>query len=244
MESSLQHLQANVIDCLDSYGIACDQDQAALLLRHLELVIEKNKVVNLTRITNPEEAVVLHIVDSLLPLAVPEVKKKLGGKFLDMGTGAGFPGIPYGILSEAPGALVDSVGKKVAAVVEFCSELGLDGLSGGHFRLEDYATSHRGEFDVVLARAVAQSNVLVEYASPLLSNGGILVLEKAKPEVTEINASKRAAKICGLSLVDIQEFELPNELGHRTVIVYRKTHKPEIKLPRRNGLAKNEPLGL
>lgn len=244
MESSLQYLQANVIDYLDSYGIACDQDQAALLLRHLELVIEKNKVVNLTRITNPEEAVVLHIVDSLLPLAVSEVKEKLGGKFLDMGTGAGFPGIPYGILSEAPGALVDSVGKKVVAVVEFCSELGLDRLSGGHFRVEDYAISHRGEFDVVLARAVAQSNVLVEYASPLLSNGGILVLEKAKPEVTEINASKRAAKICGLSLVDIQEFELPNELGHRTVIVYRKTHKPEIKLPRRNGLAKNEPLGL
>ncbi len=229
---------------LTDYGIQASANQVQGLLKHLELVIEKNKVVNLTRITNVEEALVLHILDSLLPLTLPEVSERLSKAYLDMGTGAGFPGIPIGLLSGSQGVLIDSVGKKISAVNEFCDELGLEKVHGKHGRLEELAVTHRGEFGLVFARAVAQANVLVEYATPFLAKNGMLVLEKAKPEMTEINASNKAAKICGLRMLEPVEFELPNELGHRTILMYIKENQPSIKLPRRTGLAKQSPLGI
>lgn len=229
---------------LASYGIEASCDQVQRLLKHLDLVIEKNKVVNLTRITNVDEAIILHILDSLLPLTLPEVSERLSKTYLDMGTGAGYPGIPIGLLSGSQGVLIDSVRKKISAVNEFCVELGLNQVHGEHGRLEELAVTHRGEFSLVFARAVAQANVLVEYATPFLAKNGILVLEKAKPEMSEINASNKAAKICGLRLLEPVEFELPNNLGHRTILLYVKDSQPSIKLPRRTGLAKQSPLGL
>lgn len=229
---------------LNDYGIEATSEQVQGLLKHLELVIEKNKVVNLTRITNVEEALVLHILDSLLPLTLPEVSERLSKAYLDMGTGAGFPGIPIGLLSGSQGVLIDSVGKKISAVNEFCSELSLEKVHGEHGRLEELAVTHRGEFGLVFARAVAQANVLVEYATPFLAKNGLLVLEKANPEMSEINASNKAAKICGLRMLEPVEFELPDNLGHRTILLYIKDNQPSIKLPRRTGLAKQSPLGL
>ncbi len=226
------------------YGIQASNEQIQRLLKYLDLVIEKNKVVNLTRITNVEEALVLHILDSLLPLTLPEVSERLSKTYLDMGTGAGFPGIPIGLLSGSQGVLIDSVGKKISAVNEFCDELGLDKVHGEHGRLEELAVTHRGEFALVFARAVAQANVLVEYAAPFLAKNGILVLEKANPQMSEINASNKAAKICGLRMLEPVEFELPNNFGHRTILLYVKDGVSSIKLPRRTGLAKQSPLGL
>ena len=229
---------------LTDYGIKASEKQVHGLLKHLDLVIEKNKVVNLTRITNVDDALVLHILDSLLPLALPEVSERLSKAYLDMGTGAGFPGIPIGLLSGSQGVLIDSVGKKISAVNEFCSELGLENVHGEHGRLEELAVTHRNEFSLVFARAVAQANVLVEYATPFLAKNGLLVLEKANPEMSEINASNKAAKICGLRMLEPVEFELPDNLGHRTILLYVKDNQPSIKLPRRTGLAKQSPLGV
>ncbi len=229
---------------LNDYGIQATGEQVLGLLKHLDLVIEKNKVVNLTRITNVEEALVLHILDSLLPLTLPGVSERLSKAYLDMGTGAGFPGIPIGLLSGSQGVLIDSVGKKISAVNEFCDELGLKKVHGEHGRLEELAVTHRGEFGLVFARAVAQANVLVEYAAPFLTKNGMLVLEKANPQMSEINASNKAAKICGMRMLEPVEFELPDELGHRTILLYIKDDSPSIKLPRRTGLAKQSPLGL
>ena len=122
MESSDRlGLEQSVIDQLSVYGVACSPQQARLLIHHLELVIEKNKVVNLTRITDPGEAVSLHVVDSLLPLSCDDVALNRSCKYLDMGTGAGCPGIPLGIMTGAHGLLVDSVNKKVQAVGEFAN---------------------------------------------------------------------------------------------------------------------------
>ena len=99
-------------------------------------------------------------------------------------------------------------------------------------------------FSYVFARAVAQSNVLVEYAAPLLKKNGLLVLEKANPTKDEMAAANRAAKICGMKFVSRETCELPNGLGHREILQYQKVAKSKIKLPRQNGMAKNQPLGI
>lgn len=238
--ASLKH----VTDELGSFGISCTEAQTRLLLKHLHLVIEKNKVMNLTRITDPSEAVTLHIVDSLLPLACPACGLSRSDRFLDMGTGAGFPGIPLGIMTGAHGMLVDSVSKKVTAVEEFLGTLGLTSLHARHARLEELAVSLGSSQDYVFARAVAQSNVLVEYATPFLKMNGFLVLEKGNPTEGECDAALRAADLCGLSLVSREGFELPHGLGHREIFFYQKVASPRIHLPRKNGMARRDPLGI
>lgn len=231
---------------LAAYGIDADDEQIRLLLLHLELLAEKNETLNLTRVASIEEALVAHVVDSLMPL--PCLGRLVGPKpcrLLDIGTGGGFPGLPLAIMTGWESLLIDSVGKKVTAVEGFISELGLGNTAQAqHIRAEELARKEPECFDVVVTRAVAQSNVLLEYASPLLARGGYLVLYKARPSDEELLAAERAAKLCGMELVSRETFELPNDSGHREIFLYKKTAKPKLKLPRRTGLASKEPLGL
>lgn len=228
---------------LDEADIEVSDAQQALLARHLELVIERNKVVNLTRITSAEEAVYLHVVDSLLLLG--SFAQSPAGPFVDVGTGAGYPGVPLAIVTGRRATLVDSVGKKAAAVRDFVDELGLDGrVAVESVRIEELARTHRGRYAVVTARAVAQANVLVEYATPLLRKDGRLVLAKARVTDEELEAGDRASRICGLKRVSRETFELPHDLGHREVISYQRVGNPRIKLPRNTGMAQHHPLGL
>lgn len=237
-------LVQQLISELDDFGIVCELSQARLMIRHLELLIEKNKVVNLTRITDPNDSVTLHLVDSLLPLSCKDVSVTENDRYLDLGTGGGFPGIPFGVMSKSHGVLIDSVGKKVDAVNSFIEELGLKRITALHTRVEDYALAHKGSQTIVLARAVAQTNVLVEYAAPLLSRGGLLLVQKGKPDQGEVDAGVKAGELCGMNLVSRETFELPRDLGHREVLVFRKVDKPKLKLPRKAGVAKRNPLGV
>lgn len=239
-----EHLVEQLIDELSQFGISLTQEQAQMLVSYLGLVIEKNKVVNLTRITNPSEAVTLHLVDSLLPLASNSLHVDESSKILDMGTGAGFPGVPVAVVTGAQALLVDSVRKKTDAVAEFVAVLGLANVSTRHSRLEELARELTSSQDVVFARAVARTNVLIEYATPFLSQNGVLVVEKGRPEDDEIIEAEKAAALCGLSLVSRETFELPHDLGHREILIYKKVGKSKIKLPRRTGLAKSQPLGV
>lgn len=216
-----------------------DLSDAKLCVRHLLMVNQVNQYMNLTRISDIHEALVLHVVDSLsltrdLPIE-PE-------RFLDMGTGAGFPGIPFAIYTGCEGVLLDSVGKKVNAVDAFIAELGLDTVSAIHDRCESYASKHASEFDIVFARAVGQMNLIVEYATPFIEEDGYLVMAKANPSDEERRIADKTAELCGLELVGVDEFDLPCELGHRTVYLYQKVSKPRVKLPRAVGLAKKQPL--
>lgn len=228
---------------LSSSNIEVTDEQLVLLARHLDLVIKKNKYLNLTRIDSFEEGVYLHVVDSLL--LCTSFDDAPSGLFVDIGTGAGFPGIPLTIVTGRKAVLVDSVGKKVAAVNEFVGELGLErSVRVETARAEDLGKRMRGQFSVVTARAVAQSNVLVEYAAPLLRMGGKLVVAKARPAEDEISAADRAAKVCGLKRVSRETFELADGRGHREVICYERVGNPAIKLPRAVGMAKHHPLGM
>lgn len=239
-----QAFETDIKTLLSEFSIACDERQAALLLRHLDLVIEKNKVMNLTRIVDVSDALVLHIVDSLLPLVCQHVTLSCSSSFVDMGTGAGFPGIPLGIMTGAQGTLIDSVGKKVNAVNEFIATLELDNLVAAHGRLEDLACSLRGTQDYVFARALARTNILIEYAAPFLKRNGSLVVSKAHPDEDELAEAERAGELCGLRLVSRETFELPRDLGHREILTYTKTGKSRIRLPRKAGTAKRDPLGV
>ncbi len=229
---------------LAEYGIVITTEQADLLVSYLQLVIEKNKVVNLTRITDPEDAVTLHLVDSLLPLACKKLDVGSDSHLLDMGTGAGFPGVPLAVVTKAQALLVDSVRKKVDAVSEFCQTLGLSKITTRHARLEELARELPCSQDYVFARAVARANVLLEYATPFLSMGGLLVVEKGRPEDEELEEADRAARVCGMNCVSRETFDLPRKLGHREILIYKRISKPQIKLPRNNGMARQKPLGV
>lgn len=231
-------------DWLANYDIASTAEQRELLLRHLDLVVEKNKVVNLTRIVDEQDAIVLHVIDSLLMLPVVEAQGfSDDSRYLDMGTGAGFPGIPIGIMTGARGLLVDSVGKKVAAVQEFINGLSLqDRLDAAAERVEQLALEQPNSFDLVTARAVADTGILVEYASPLLSNGGKLCILKANIDRLEIKRGDKTASLVGMSRVSRETFELPMGKGHREILIYTKTGIPKVKVPRAIGMAKKKPL--
>jgi 16S rRNA (guanine527-N7)-methyltransferase len=225
--------------------ITVTPEMAELLIQHLELVVEKNKSINLTRITNEHEAIVLHVIDSLLLIAHNPIVLRPDEKLLDVGTGAGYPGLPLTIVSGCQSTLIDSVGKKVNAVEEFTNVLGLaDRVSCLHARAEEVPETCHSRFDVVVARAVAQTNVLIEYATPCLRRNGTLLVGKGNPSDEETQAASRAARICGLEESGRFEYDLPHDLGHRTILVYTKTGNPRIKLPRQNGMAKRSPLGL
>ena len=225
--------------CSD-FDLNISEEQAALCIKHLNLVIEKNKQVNLTRILNRDEALVLHILDSLLLLDQLEGAPK--GRFLDMGTGAGFPGIPLAIASGRPAVLIDSVGKKINAVNDFCKELCLEDVVGVHTRLEDGAKTYRGSISAVVARALASLPVLCEYASPYLVKHGLFIVTKGNPSEDELESGIKAADICGLKLVQKSSFDLPLDLGHRETLVFEKYKPASLKLPRQNGLARKKPL--
>lgn len=230
-------------ETLSAFGIGTTSEQRELLLRHLDLVIEKNRVMNLTRISDWYSGMILHILDSLL--LVSSCDQAPIGPFLDMGTGAGYPGIPLGIVTGRKGLLVDSVGKKVSAVTEFVEELGLDDqLFTCHARVEDLGRDRRSSFAVVVARAVAQTNVLVEYATPLLMQGGRLVVTKGNLSDEELEAGLAAAGICGMECVSRETHELPDGMGHREILTFEKVRKARIRLPRKAGEAKRHPLGV
>ena len=223
---------AKLFEWSDEYGLSLTADQIQLLLTDLKLMLEKNHILNLTSIRDPFDALVLHILDSLLFL-----------KPLDMGTGGGFPGLPLACTRPYEVTLLDSIGKKVAACSEFADHLGLSSrITCVHSRLEDYAKDIPHSFNFVVARALSSLNVLIEYATPLLSRTGFLICGKGNPSDVELENAALSAKICNLQLVSRETYELPADYGHREFFIYRKVGSSKVKLPRKAGEAKRNPI--
>lgn len=228
-------------------AIEVDEEQSQRLVKYLRLVLIKNCSLNLTAIREWEKALVLHLVDSLTLL--PEFDKQpefiSEMPFLDMGCGAGFPGIPLAIMRPMRiGELCDSVRKKILAVDGFISELGLERqLSTNSERLENYAKYRKHEFGCVTARAVSALPVLLEYAAPFVPREGRLIVSKGQPTADELESGERAAKVCGFQLRSNRTVELPESMGQRTILNYVKVKEPAYKLPRAIGMALKEPLG-
>ena len=226
---------------LGMMGIHPGPGELALLVRHINLVLEANRRVNLTRITDVACAAKLHTADSLAVLA--DVAGSPAGTLLDLGTGAGFPGIPLAICSERRVLLLDSVAKKIRELEWIIGELGLSSrVQAAAGRAEALGRARPGEFAVVTARAVSELPALVELASPLLMQGGRLICLKGTPEATEVDRATRVAEVVGLQLECERAFDLPEGAGHRTVLSYRKVGEARVSLPRREGLAQHSPL--
>lgn len=232
-----QFSSEEVAAALRAVGVAASDLQLSLLARHAELVLEANAVMNLTRITDPDDVLDLHIQDSLGPFSGSPLPS---GRIVDVGSGAGYPGIPLAIMGHEM-TLCESVKKKAAFLVDAVNALGLQ-CEVVPLRAEELAAVRADSFSAVTARAVSALPALVELAAPLLSAGGCLFAMKGRLEAAERDQADRAAVICGMTCRVIEEYHLPRG-DARTLCVYEKTGKPRIALPRRPGMAQRQTLG-
>ena len=162
---------------------------------------------------------------------------------LDLGSGAGFPGIPLAVASGRRVMLLDSVGKKVRELEAIISAMGLiDILVAKADRAESLARTARDGFSVVTARAVSELPALVELAAPLLVQGGQLICLKGTPGRDEVRRADKVAGLVGMGLCSVREFDLPEGAGHRTILAYGKLGTASVRLPRREGMAQHSPL--
>lgn len=209
-----------------------------LLKRHLELVIEANKTTNITRISTWEEGMLLHVEDSLVGL--PEVMDAPAGRMADIGSGAGYPGIPLAIESGRQTLLADSVGKKTAILSSMVETLRLENVEVYTGRIEDLAREKPAAFTVVTARALAQLSILMELASPMLQEGGRLVCYKANVSDEELQHALSLQEQLGMKHMSDRTVTLGDNC--RRIICFEKTGRPKIKLPRKVGMAQKRPL--
>ena len=217
------------------------ESQQELVNMHLNLVIEANEKVNLTRITSREEAMLLHIEDSLEGLN--ELEGAPNGLYGDMGSGAGYPGIPLAIVTGRKTVLIDARRKKMEAMEDIIVRLGLDQqISTFAGRAELLARSQAKRYAALTARALAKLPVLMELASPLLKHGGRLICYKANIEDDEMIHAKRVKKATGMEIVSDRSFMLGNDVNRR-IVVFEKVADSLVKLPRQEGMAQKKPLG-
>ena len=234
---------------LEKLNIPSDEKAESRLDTYYHMVVEKNKVMNLTAITEEHEFLIKHFVDSLsVYSAVPLFKEKIAsGKctLIDVGTGAGFPGIPLKIMfPEIQVTLLDSLQKRVNFLNEVITELGLEGITAVHSRAEDGARDPklRDSFDLVVSRAVASLPVLSEYCLPYVRQNGLLIAYKSGDIKEELGGASHALKILGGKLEDSPIFTLPDSDISRSFVVVRKTNPTPKAYPRKAGVIKKEPL--
>lgn len=218
------------------------EDQTmSLMQRYLDSILEANKVTNLTRITDGEQARLLHIEDSLVGL--PEVNEAPTGLYGDLGSGGGFPGVPLALATGRKTLLVDSVKKKIAIVQSALDDLSLsEQISTSSERIEDLPLEYKEKFAVLTARALSKLVSLIELASPLLKKGGRLVCYKAQLSSEELEEALAVQDLVGMKMISQREICLSDGETTRTIVVFEKIGKSRIKLPRRIGLAQKQPL--
>ena len=216
-----------------------DIDKQEKIRSYLELVIEKNKELNLTRIDTEEKGMLLHIEDSLSCL---DEFCNMDGEFLDIGTGGGFPGVPLAIASNRTGVLIDSVQKKARAVQEMIEELGLNNqIQARGIRSEELALEVGERFTTIVARAVSSLPAVMELAAPLLVMDGELITLRGKEDEVDLEAIDTIAEKLGLETTSKRHIYI-SETYERTIYVFKKLSQAMIKLPRRNGMAQKRPL--
>ncbi len=223
-------------------GLSFSEKQLEQFSLYFDLLIETNKVMNLTAITEPEEVAVKHIIDSLLAYD----EKVFPGKLLaDVGTGAGFPGIPLKIYCpELKVVLLDSLAKRLKFLDNVIETLGLKDITCVHLRAEDAGQNkdHREKYDLVTARAVARLSVLSEYCLPLVKQGGYFIAMKGSKFVEEIAEGRTAVGILGGEIISAEEVKLPGLDDGRAIIRIRKIKKTPVKYPRKAGVPEKQPL--
>lgn len=229
---------------LNELGIALTDKQKQQFDKFYELLVEWNKVMNLTGITEYEEVNEKHFVDSLS--IVKAIDMKSVKSVIDVGTGAGFPGIPLKIaFPHLKVVLLDSLNKRINFLNTVIAELGLTDIKTIHGRAEDYAkqTEYREKFDLCVSRAVANLSTLSEYCLPYVSADGLFIPYKSGEIDEELENSKKAVKILGGKIENVVKFQLPGTEIGRSFVKIRKISNTNKKYPRKAGLPAKEPLG-
>lgn len=217
--------------------------QITQFIEYFMALSEKNKVMNLTAITQADKIAELHLFDSLTVL--PYLPIQQGLKIIDIGTGAGLPGIPLKIARpDLKLTLLDATKKRLRFIDECLQELNLkEHTKTVHARAEDAAHNekHRECYDIAIARAVAPLNVLAEYCLPFVELNGFFIAMKGSLE-KELNQAEKAIHVLGGDIADIREIKLPVSQAERSIILIQKIADTPRKFPRKAGLPKNQPL--
>lgn len=229
---------------LKNMNIFLSERQIGQLIRYYEILIKWNQVMNLTAITEYEDVMKKHFVDSLSLVKAYDMKG--ASNLIDVGTGAGFPGLVLKIAF--PGCrvtLLDSLNKRIQFLNAVINELGLTGVEAVHGRAEDFARpgKMRESFDLCVSRAVANLSTLSEYCLPFVKKGGFFIPYKSEKISEEIAEAENAIVLLGGEIEDKREFLLPDSDIYRCVFVIKKVKETPKKYPRKAGLPAKEPLG-
>lgn len=209
--------------------------------KYYALLIQENKKYNLTTITGPTEAAEKHFLDSMLLL--PDLEEYNQPSMVDVGSGAGFPGLPLKICRpDIQMTFMDSVGKKIAFIAMVIKKLGLEGTKTVHTRAEEHAAGYKEYYDIAVSRAVAEARVLMELTLPLVRVGGRVVISKGPGVEDELKAAENAVKTLGGEVERVREFFLPVSGDKRAVVRIAKVRSTPEKYPRRPGMPAKRPL--
>ena len=218
-------------------GLALPENRKQILCDFGEGVVRQNEVMNLTAITEPDRVARLHLLDSLTLLTLADLR---GKKLIDVGCGAGFPGVPVKIACpEVKLTLLDSLGKRMTWLEGFLPQLGVEAQVVAA-RAEEYAAGHREQYDVVTSRAVARLNILCELCLPYVKVGGAFLALKGAMTEEEVVEAKKAISLLGGQVKEIREFAVADAM-HRVVVIEKIKTTP-LRYPRKFAKIKQSPL--
>ena len=236
-------MKISLSEVMGDFNICLTDRMMLQFNRYYDLLIEWNKVMNLTGITDYNDVVIKHFVDSLS--IVKAIDMNYISNMIDIGTGAGFPGIPIKIVfPEIQVTLLDSLNKRIRFLDTVISELSLDNINAFHGRAEEYAKNknYREKYDLCVSRAVSNLSSLSEYCLPYVKVNGLFISFKSGEIEKELSESKRAIHILGGQIKDVIKFNLPNTNINRSLILINKVRNTNDKYPRKTGIPTKEPL--
>ena len=228
---------------LQELDINLSEDQIKQFLIYYEMLIEKNKVMNLTGITEFQEVLVKHFLDSLACVKAVDMSKV--NRIMDIGTGAGFPGVPLKIaFPHLEACLLDSLKKRVNFLEETFQLLKLENITAIHGRAEEFAKNkaYRETYDLCVSRAVSNLATLSEYCLPYVKTGGFFISYKSGTVQEEVEQAQKAVKILGGRIQDVVYFQLPDSEIQRSLVVIEKVKATPGRYPRKAGTPLKEPL--
>ena len=228
-------------DYLKELSIKLNEEQIQKFYTYMNLLMEWNEKINLTAITKPEEIILKHFVDCLTISKYIETNSKL----IDVGTGAGFPGIPLKIYrSDLKVTLVDSLNKRLNFLNEVINSLKLENIETIHARAEELGRNkgYREKFDIATSRAVANLSTLSEYLLPFIKVGGKCICMKGADIDGELNNAKKAIEVLGGKVLGEEVFNLPQSDLGRSIVVIKKVKNTPGKFPRKPGIPAKEPI--
>lgn len=228
---------------VNSFNITLSEKQVEQFIRYYEMLVEWNHVMNLTAITEYDEVMKKHFVDSISLIKAIDLNRNI--KMIDIGTGAGFPGLALKIaFPELDVTLLDSLNKRIQFLDAVIQELGLKNVKTFHGRAEDYAkhAEMREQYDLCVSRAVANLSTLSEYCLPFVKQDGLFISYKSEKIIEEMKTAKRAIDLLGGVVKDQVDFKLPDSDIYRNLFIIEKVKATPKKYPRKAGLPAKEPL--